>query len=136
MAFPLLTKVTPGAGPLFAVPERAALAIATGTTLALAGGLLRREPSLGRATWSSWPRHAARGRLAVPYPLWLRLPLAVALVAWGARTNRRWVVPAAALLALPRLYFQSPALLLAVLPALRGGWASAERWGRRERRPT
>ena len=68
-----------------------------------------------------------------PYPLLLRLPLAVVLVAWGARTNHRWVVPAAALLALPRLYFQSPALLLAILPALHGGWASIERWGRRTR---
>ena len=69
-----------------------------------------------------------------PYPLWLRLPLALVLVIWSARTDRRWVVPAAALLALPRLYFQSPALLLAVLPTLRGGWASIERWGRERSR--
>jgi hypothetical protein len=35
----------------------------------------------------------------------------------------------AALRARPRLYFQSPALLLAVLPTLHGGWATKKRWG-------
>ncbi len=139
MAFPLLTKVTPGVGILwFAVRrEWRPFAIAAGTTLALAAVSFAANPSL----WGRYVEFLANDTPHVagwpfPYPLWLRLPLAVALVAWGARTNRRWVVPAAALLALPRLYFQSPALLLAVLPALRGGWASAERWGRRERRST
>ncbi len=139
MAFPLLTKVTPGVGILwFAVRrEWRPFAIASGTTLALAAVSYAANPSL----WGRYVEFLANDTPHVagwpfPYPLWLRLPLAVALVAWGARTNRRWVVPAAALLALPRLYFQSPALLLAVLPALRGGWASAERWGRRERRST
>ncbi len=61
-----------------------------------------------------------------PYPILLRLPLAAALVAWGARTNRRWVVPAAALLAMPRLYFQSPAL----------SWRSCRPFGRVGQRRT
>jgi len=37
---------------------------------------------------------AAQPNLAIP--LLLRLPVAVVLVVWGARTNRRWTVPAAA----------------------------------------
>jgi hypothetical protein len=37
-------------------------------------------------------------------PLWLRLPTAIALVTWGARTNRPWTVPVAAGWALPALY--------------------------------
>jgi hypothetical protein len=46
----------------------------------------------------------------------VRLPAAVVLVAWGARTDRRWVVPVGVLLALPAVWFGSAALLLAVIP--------------------
>lgn len=137
-AFPLLTKVTPGIGILwFAVRrEWRAFAIAAGTTAGLATVSFAVNPSL----WVQYIEFMADGTPHVagwpfPYPLWLRLPIALVLVAWGARTDRRWVVPAAALIALPRLYFQSPALLLAVLPTLAGGWASIERWGRRDGRP-
>ena len=135
-AVPLLTKVTPGVGVLwFAVRrEWRTFGIATGFTAALVAVSFLANPSL----WVEYIEFLANDTPHVagwpfPYPLWLRLPLAVVLVIWGARTNRRWVVPAAALLALPRLYFQSPALLLAVLPTLHGGWASIERWGRRRR---
>ena len=131
-AFPLLTKVTPGVGVLwFAVRrEWRPFAIAVGVTGGLVVVSFLANPSL----WFRYVEFLANDTPQVagwpfPYPIWLRLPLAVGLVAWGARTDRRWVVPAAALLALPRLYFQSPALLLAVLPALAGGWASTERWG-------
>jgi hypothetical protein len=135
-AFPFLTKVTPGVGVLwFAVRrEWRPFAIAVGTTAGLAAVSFLAAPSL----WAKYVDFMANGTPSVagwpfPYPLWLRLPPAVLLVLWGARTDRRWVVPAAALLVLPRLYFQSPALLLAVLPTLHGGWASIERWGQRER---
>lgn len=135
-AFPLLTKVTPGVGLLwFAVRrEWRSLTIAVGTAAGLAAASFLVAPSL----WAKYVDFMANGTPQVagwpfPYPLWLRLPPAIALVVWGARTDRRWVVPAAALLVLPRLYFQSPALLLAVLPTLSGGWASIERSGRGER---
>ena len=135
-AIPLLTKVTPGVGVLwFAVRrEWRAFGIAVGFTAGLAAVSFLANPSL----WVEYVEFLANDTPHVadwpfPYPLWLRLPPAIALVIWGARTDRRWVVPAAALLVLPRLYFQSPALLLAVLPTLHGGWASIERWGRRER---
>lgn len=132
-AFPLLTKVTPGVGILwFAVRrEWRAFAIGAGVTAAIAGVSFLANPSL----WVEYVLFLANDIPHVagwpfPYPIWLRLPLAVGLVIWGARTDRRWVVPAAALVALPRLYFQSPALLLAVLPTLHGGWASIGRLGR------
>ncbi len=135
-AFPLLTKVTPGVGVLwFAVRrEWRPFGIAVGLTAGLAAVSFLANPSL----WFDYVEFLANdtphdGGWPFPYPILLRLPLAIVLVVWGARTNRRWVVPAAALLALPRLYFQSPALLLAVLPTLYGGWASIERWPRRRR---
>jgi hypothetical protein len=52
----------------------------------------------------------------VPVPLAIRLPAAVAIVVWGARTDRRWTVPIAAMLALPALWFGGLAMLLAVIP--------------------
>lgn len=135
-AFPLLTKVTPGVGVLWFGVRREwrAFAIAIGTALGLVAVSFLANPSL----WVQYVEFLATDTPHVagwpfPYPLLLRLPLAAGLVIWGAKADRRWVVPAAALLALPRLYFQSPALLLAVLPVLHGGWASLERWGRRER---
>jgi hypothetical protein len=51
-------------------------------------------------------------------PLLIRLPLAVALVVWGARTDRRWTVPVASMLALPALWYGGLSMLLAVIPLL------------------
>ena len=55
---------------------------------------------------------------SVPVPLWVRLPAAVAIVVWGARTDRRWTVPVAAMLALPALWYGGISMLLAVIPLL------------------
>ena len=52
---------------------------------------------------------------AVPIPFLVRLPFAAALVVWGARTNRRWTVPVAGMLALPALWYGGLAMLLAVI---------------------
>jgi len=57
------------------------------------------------------------GQPNLPLPLWLRLLAAAALVAWGALTDRRWTVPAAAVLALPVMWFSGLAILAAI-PAL------------------
>jgi len=132
-ALPLLTKITPGVAVLWFAFRREwrSFAIATGTTVGLVAVSLVANPSL----WRQYAEYLASVSGTVPgwpfpYPIWPRLAVAVALVFWGARTNRRWTVPAAALLALPRLYFLSPALLLAILPTLHGGWASMDRLGR------
>ena len=67
-------------------------------------------------------RNVAAGKsgtwASVPVPLWIRLPLAVALVVWGARTDRRWTVPVASMLALPALWYGGLSMLLAVIPLL------------------
>lgn len=126
-AFVLLTKVTPGIGLLwFAVRrEWRSLGIALGTTavvVAVSGLLMPTAwldwiavltSSVGRAgTWA-----------AVPVPLVVRAPMAVALVVWGARTDRRWTVPVASMLALPALWYGSLSMLLAVIPLARVGEA-------------
>ena len=136
-AFPLLTKATPGVGVIWFAFRREwrPFAIAVGTTVGLVAVSMLTAPDL----WIRYVDFLANDIDHVagwpfPYPIWIRLPLAIILVIWGARTDHRCVVPAAALLALPRTYFQSLALLLALLPTFYGGWASIERWGPRWRR--
>jgi len=119
-----LTKITPGIGLLwFAVRrEWRSLAIALGATAAIALVSFVILPD----QWRDWIdvviRNAAAGKAgtwaSVPIPLWIRLPLAIALVVWGARTDRRWTVPVAAMLALPALWYGGLSMLLAVIPLL------------------
>ena len=129
-ALVLLTKITPGIGLLwFAVrAEWRSLAIALGATAAIAAVSYVTIPD-------AWPRwfevivaNAGKGGTwaSVPIPLLVRLPAAVALVVWGARTDRRWTVPVASMLALPALWYGGISMLLAVIPLL------AERQERRQ----
>lgn len=121
-AFILLTKVTPGIGLLwFAVRrEWRSLAIALGTTAAITVVSLAVDGRLWVEWWSNAILRVTTegvGQPSLPIPLALRLPAAALLVAWGALTNRRWTVPAAAVLSLPVLWFSGLAIL-AALPAL------------------
>jgi hypothetical protein len=123
-ALVLLTKITPGIGLLwFAVRrEWRSLAIALGATAAIAVVSFVLLPD----QWRTWVdvviRNAAAGKsgtwASVPIPLWIRLPAAILLVVWGARTDRRWTVPVASMLALPALWYGGLSMLLAVIPLL------------------
>jgi hypothetical protein len=121
----LLTKITPGIGLLwFAVRrEWRSLAIALGATAAIGLVSFVLLPDQWRAWIDVVIRNVAAGKsgtwASVPIPLWIRLPFAVALVVWGARTDRRWTVPVAAMLALPALWYGGLSMLLAVIPLLR-----------------
>ncbi len=118
----LLTKVTPGIGLLwFALRHewrRLAIALLATGAIAATSALLMPD------AWRDWPEvllaNAGKGGTwaALPLPLWLRFPAAVALVAWGARADRPWTVPVAAMLALPALWYGGFSMLLAVIPFL------------------
>ena len=133
-ALPLLTKVTPGVGLLwFAVRrEWRNLAIALGATTALALTSFVIAPGL----WFRWVEiigETANGPawvFSIPVPLWVRLAVAVPLVVWGARTDRRWTVPVAAILGLPVLRVNGLAMLVAVIPLVPRliGETPASRW--------
>ncbi len=119
-AFVVLTKVTPGVGLLwFAVRrEWRNLGIALGATAAIVAVSWIAAPGL----WSEWlsvlgasATKTAGTWAAIPVPVWFRLPIAAAVVIWGARTDRRWTVPVAAMLALPALWFGGTAMLLAAV---------------------
>jgi len=123
-AFVLLTKAAPGVGLIwFAVRrEWRSLAVALGVTAVLAGLSYLTVPRL----WHEWLGIAVlnAGRNPelshhLPIPLILRLPVAVALVAWGAHTGRRWTVPVGAIVAMPVLWFNVLSILVALIPILR-----------------
>ena len=123
-SFLLLTKVTPGIGILwFAVRrEWAPLTRAVIVTVVLAGATYAVAPGW----WVEWLA-VMRASQSVPVQpwgtLWLRLPLAAALIVWGASTDRRWVVPVASALAVPIFWTTAFAILV--------GAASLHREGRR-----
>ena len=119
-AFVLLTKITPGIGLLWFALRREwrPLAVALGATAAVVGVSYVLMPG----AWSDWISLlvANQGKggtwAAVPVPLWIRGPIGVALLVWGAPRNQRWVVPVAAMLALPALWYGSLSMVLGVIP--------------------
>jgi hypothetical protein len=115
----LLTKITPGIGLLWFVVRREwrSLAIALGSTALIVAVSFVLLPD----AWADWREVLSRvaGRdgtwAAVPIPFVLRLPVAVVVVVWGARTDRYWTVPVAGMLALPALWYGGLSMLLAVI---------------------
>jgi H+/Cl- antiporter ClcA len=116
--------VTPGVGLLwFAIRRewRALIQVAAVTAAVVAASVVLG----GFQLWLEWisllatsaesPRTYTYLGVAPP-PLVIRVPLAVAVVAWGAWTNRRWTVPISALLAQPVICPSGFALLAAVPP--------------------
>jgi hypothetical protein len=119
-AFPILTKVAPGVGLLWFAMRREwrNLSVALGTTGAIVTGSFLLAPDL----WWQWlglltaNAGIAAPDLALPIPLLLRLPVAIGVIAWGALTDRRWVVPIGATLAKPILWPAQLSLLVACIP--------------------
>jgi hypothetical protein len=121
-AFLFLTKVTPGVGVLWFAFRREwrSFSIAIGFTMLLVLVSFIVQPRL----WFQWgDALMAMSRLPqsdlVP-PLLVRLPIAVGIVAFGAVTDRRWLVPIACFLAVPNPWLVTGAIL--------GG--SVALWGR------
>ena len=116
-AIPLLTKPTVGVGLLWFVArgEWRKLAVAIGVTGALAALAWVLAPGL----WPMWIDYVLATGVSpdvgsaywVPLPLLVRLPAAALLVIWGARTNRLWTLPTAAMLGLPVLWLVGLAML-------------------------
>jgi hypothetical protein len=116
-ALPLLTKVTPGVGVLWFGFRRewSKLAVALLATAAIIGVAAILTPGL----WAEWMRLLASSAGSstvpgsVPIPLLMRLPVAVLVIAWAARTDRAWLLPVGVLLAMPVIWWGSLAILIA-----------------------
>jgi hypothetical protein len=118
-AFPLLTKVTPGLGPVWFAARREwrGLALSLGATGAIALASYLAAPDL----WTQW-FHFLAGSPTPPTqafypPLFVRLPAAVALTAWASRRSRPAWLAAAMVIAMP-LWSSGVLLLLAAVPRL------------------
>jgi len=107
-SIPILTKIGPGIGVLWFAfrGEWRSFAIALGTTAFVAAVSFVLAPGL----WWDFARYATANAGApppidvMPVPLWVRLPACLVLLWWGARTDRRWVVPIASGFAALALY--------------------------------
>lgn len=121
-AFPLLTKITPGVGIVWFPVRREwrRFAIAAGFTLAVVAVSYAINPT----AWVDWIAllTSSGGRTDLLLP---RVALAAALVAWGARTDRPWVLAVAGWLALPVIWVNSWVMLLAVIRLREPRWLPA-----------
>ncbi len=111
-AFPALTKITIGIGVLwFAIRrEWRPLAIALSTL----AGVVAVSVVLSPSAWIDWIAFLSRSSNendALP----LRLVAAVILVATGALTGRRWLIPIAVWMAQPNVIINSWVILLAAI---------------------
>jgi Glycosyltransferase family 87 len=135
-AIPLLTKPTVGVGLLWFVVrgEWRRLATAIGVTAIFAAAAYVIAPNL----WRAWIEYILATGVSpnlgsayfVPLPLLLRLPAAALVVIWGARTNRPWTLPTAAMLGLPVLWLVGLAMLTATFAVSAWGplRARAQAW--------
>jgi hypothetical protein len=133
---PFITKLTPGIGVLWyaARGEWRSLGVALGATAGVVGASMALDPR----AWLGWIEMLLRfdvptsaNGVFLPVPLAVRLPLVAALIIWGARTDRRWVLPVGLTFALPTVWVNTPTILTAVLPLVAAGADSpAGRWVR------
>lgn len=116
-AFVILTKVTPGIGLLWFLARRQwrHFGIALGTTAAIAGLSLLIAPWM----WGDYLQGLLAAPDDSPFKIWWRLPIAAALILWGARSDRRWTLVVAVFLAMPRWYVLSPVILVGLFPLVR-----------------
>jgi hypothetical protein len=118
-----LTKVTPGVGALWLAFRGRWLEFGLALVVTVVGvaASFVAAPQL----WGDWlavvfGEGAGGGYAAsVPIPLFIRLPLAVVVLWWAARTKRVWLVPCACLLALPVIWFNGLSLLLGAAALLK-----------------
>jgi len=125
-AFLFLTKITPGTGVLWFASrqEWRKFVMALGATALIVAVSFVLAPHL----WFAW-FEALRAMSALPQanfvpPLMVRIPIALIVVWYAARSGRRWLVPVACLIAVPNPWFVTWAVL--------GG--SVALWGRDDTR--
>jgi hypothetical protein len=113
----ILSKITPGLGVLWHAFRRewGAVLVACGFSLGLAGLSFALGPQLWRDWLAMLVAEVPRGGYAdsVPIHIAVRLPAAVVLLLWGARSGRPAVVPLACMLALPVIWFNGLSWLVA-----------------------
>lgn len=129
-AFPLLTKVTPGVGVVWFLTRRewrkllvlvAVVLLAAGTSMAFGLDLWRDwirlllHPEAYRAPGGSFhPIFYPR----TPILLAAEIPIAIGILVYAAKSEKRWLVPVAMVFASP-MFTSNALLVLAAIPRLR-----------------
>jgi hypothetical protein len=117
-----ITKITTGINLLWPLVRRDARALANVAVVGLVvvGASLALQ---GVDLWRSWVDHLLirmsrpeAGGALIDISIWLRLPIAIVVMAWASLTARLWAVPIAVALAMPLLWFHSLAVLVAIQP--------------------
>jgi len=117
---PLITKPTMGVGLLWYVARKEwrSLGIAMGATAIVCGVSFAVNPQ----AWFDWIRYlidfSTIPGWPFPIPIWMRLPISVVIVWWGARTDRAWALPLGVIIGMPKLFFLSIAMLIGLIPTL------------------
>ncbi len=117
-----ITKITTGINLIWPLLRRdgRAVAIVAVTALIVVGASLAIQ---GVDLWRAWIDHLQvrlgrpeAGGALIDISLWLRLPIALAVMAWASLSGRRWLVPVAVVLAMPLLWFHALSALVAAHP--------------------
>ena len=120
-AFLVLSKVAPGVTAIWWVVRREWRNLAIG--LGAAGAVVAVSFLTSPSTWFSWVEHISsesnQAFNLIPIPLLVRLPIAALVAVVAGLTNRSWLLPIAALLALPLLWVHGLAILVAITPLRR-----------------
>jgi glycosyl transferase family 87 len=129
-----LTKMTPGIGVLWFAFRREwrSLLIALGATAAITAASFAIAPQLWREFLDAMTVQAGAAidvpPAAIQISLPIRLVVAVAVLAYGARTDRHWLVPVAATIAAPALWWNVFVILVACVPLLEGRGLTKPLW--------
>ena len=108
-----------------------------GVAVGVTGVLVLASAVLAPTLWSKWIEYVLDTGMSpdvgtahfVAIPLVVRVPAAVLLVLWGARTNRPWTLPTASMLALPVLWLVGLAMLAGAFAL--SAWGPLRDFGRR-----
>ncbi len=128
-ALPILTKITPGVGVAWYAVRREWRSL--GLALGVTGAIVVASFALDPAAWRAWIDILAGSSSTpitvgwyVPVSLNVRLPIALVVVSVAALTDRRWLLPVGAALALPIMWLNGFAILAACWPLRRQGVVS------------
>ena len=122
----LLTKITPAIGPVwyFARGEWRNLVVSVVWAVVVTASSFALAPDLWHSWWDflSTYADASTDKVGAPLlpPLMVRVPVALAFVAWGARTDRVWTLPVGMALLSPVSGIGQFVVLLAIPRLVRG----------------
>jgi hypothetical protein len=120
-AFLVLSKVAPGVTAIWWVVRREWRHLAIG--LGSAAIVVAISFAVAPSSWFAWVEHISsesnQAFNLIPVPLLVRLPIAAAVAVVAGLTNRAWLLPFAAVLALPLLWVHGLSILVAITPLRR-----------------